>query len=87
MREQGTLLECPYCTLLHPELKSSANCPKCHGQSPIFTPARMMDKETSEREVWFEIMELAIIWNNYRNDSQNPAQCFHASSFILRNNL
>jgi hypothetical protein len=31
-------------------LKDTGNCPICHGQSPVFRQARMMDRNTSERD-------------------------------------
>ena len=52
---QGTLVECVYCKFVHPELKGTDQCPECHGRTPEFRPARMMDKETSEREIMEKI--------------------------------
>lgn len=47
--EQGAMMDCRYCRDIYPDLKGE--CPSCRGGGPSFRPARMMDKETSLREV------------------------------------
>ena len=64
MREQGVLAECVYCKYIHPELKGTKNCPKCHGMTPKFREAQMMDKESSQKEILDIILKL-----EYTNDS------------------
>jgi hypothetical protein len=54
-QDQGTFIDCVYCKYIHPELLGSGNCPECHGRTPEFRPARMMDKPTSEREIFDRI--------------------------------
>lgn len=51
MRDQGCQVECPYCSLIHPELKNSNKCPECHGNNLSFRPMRMMDRQTSQIEL------------------------------------
>lgn len=57
MREQGTVMDCIYCTKVYPELEG-AECPKCGGRGPTFRAARMMDRQTSAREIWPRILGL-----------------------------
>lgn len=57
MKDQGCLIDCIYCKYLHPELKGSLSCPKCHGKTPYFKHARMMDKETSSREIFGDLLK------------------------------
>ena len=56
MREQGLQMECIHCSVLYPELKGK-NCPICHGSGFIFQPARMMDRDLSQRELFEDFTE------------------------------
>ena len=50
-RDQGAIVECVYCKLVEPHLRGTPDCPACHGAAPRFRPMRMMDRETSGREI------------------------------------
>ena len=58
MRDQGTMVDCVYCTEVRPELKGSENCPVCHGNTPHFQPMRMMDACTSRIETLNKILHM-----------------------------
>ena len=55
--QQGTLVDCVYCKYVRPELKGE-QCPVCHGRTPEFRPARMMDTPTSQMEILQKIEEI-----------------------------
>jgi hypothetical protein len=59
-QEQGTIVDCVYCGLIKPELKGTKKCPKCGGVSSSFKPLRMMDKNTSERELLNQIFRIQM---------------------------
>lgn len=59
MREQGVLADCVYCKYIRPELKGKEDCPKCHGLTPKFREAQMMDKESSQDRILHHILTLA----------------------------
>lgn len=46
---QGALLECVYCTHVHPGL--GERCPRCHGSGPRLHAARMLDGPSSREEL------------------------------------
>ncbi|MBD3229654.1 MAG: hypothetical protein GF329_15845 [Candidatus Lokiarchaeota archaeon] len=56
MKDQGCLIDCIYCKYLHPELEKSS-CPKCHGKTPYFQHARMMDNQSSSKEIFGDILK------------------------------
>lgn len=58
MKEQGCLVDCIYCKYIHPEFQNSKNCPKCHGETPYFQPAQMMDQYSSSKHILYRIFEL-----------------------------
>ncbi len=58
MREQGVMADCVYCKYIRPELKGTKDCPKCHGVSPKFREAQMMDKKSSQNRILRHILSL-----------------------------
>jgi hypothetical protein len=54
--EQGIMADCHYCRVIYPDLKS--DCPLCAGGPEKFRPARMMDRQTSLREVLPQVLSL-----------------------------
>jgi len=58
MREQGVQADCVYCKFVRPELKGTKDCPKCHGVTPKFREARMMDKRSSQEIILKRILAL-----------------------------
>ena len=59
-QEQGALVDCVYCGLIKPELKGTKKCPKCGGVSRSFKPMRMMDNNTSGRELIEKIFRIQL---------------------------
>ncbi len=59
-QEQGTIVDCVYCGLIKPELKGTKRCPKCGGVSSSFKAMRMMDKNTSGRELLDRIFRIQM---------------------------
>jgi len=55
--EQGVQTDCLYCTEVYPELRG--RCPVCGNGGPTFTPAQMMDRESSMRAVLDQLFSLA----------------------------
>jgi hypothetical protein len=49
-----------YCGLIKPELKGTKRCPKCGGVSRSFKSMRMMDKNTSGRELLNRIFRIQM---------------------------
>jgi predicted amidophosphoribosyltransferase len=68
MRDQGCMVDCVYCSTIHPEIRedNTKECPMCHGQTPSFRPMRMMDKYTSEMELLHDL----FTFENYRENPQ-----------------
>ncbi len=58
MREQGVQADCVYCKYVRPELKGTEKCPKCHGVTPKFREAQMMDKQSSGHKILRRILAL-----------------------------
>lgn len=59
MKEQGCLVECVYCKYIRPDLQGKSTCPICHGKTPYFQSAQMMDKHSSAQvflsELWVNL--------------------------------
>lgn len=58
--EQGSLTDCVYCTLVHPD--AAGDCPRCGGQGRIFRPVRMMDGPTSRAQVLSSFFRFGEVW-------------------------
>ena len=60
MRNQSCLIDCPYCTWIRSELKGKLECPICNGKGQIQKPYRMMDKNTSDRQLLMQLIRICI---------------------------
>lgn len=54
-QDQGATVDCVYCRLVEPGLRGTPDCPACHGAAARFRPMRMMDRETSGREILHQL--------------------------------
>jgi len=70
--EQGAIVPCGYCGDIYPELKG--NCPVCKGGGPSFRPARMMDRETSSRELLPQILMLHALEESINGEEGKPGE-------------
>ena len=64
MKEQGCLVDCVYCKYIKPELQGLDICPKCHGQTPFFQPAQMMDQDSSSSQIFNDLLSFKPDSNN-----------------------
>jgi len=69
--EQGVMTDCIYCRDVYPQLHG--DCPVCRNAGSSFTPARMMDRNTSLGEVFNEILHLAEVEENIRKEPDQSA--------------
>ncbi len=65
-QEQGLELDCVYCNEIYQKLKG--NCPVCQNSGPRFTPAQMMDTESSQRMLLDELSRLGEFETVHRDD-------------------
>ncbi|MHA1562585.1 MAG: hypothetical protein ACTSPA_10720 [Promethearchaeota archaeon] len=70
MKEQGCLVECPYCKYIRPDLQGKSTCPKCHGNTTYFQSAQMMDKPSAAKVL------LSELWVNLDQMGENEQQEF-----------
>ncbi len=54
--EQGAIMDCIYCGDIYPNLGDE--CPACQNSEPAFHPARMMDRDSSLRELLPMLLEM-----------------------------
>ncbi len=69
--EQGVQTDCIYCNEVYPELKGK--CPVCGNRGPKFTPAQMMDRESSQRAVLDRLLSLAEGERGINNNDDKSA--------------